>query len=850
MKSLRLSALVFGLLLAPAVVHAQVLFPDGKAPDGTFETDGFGTPITAWCTFDGYEPLTEPKLGARVVPDKRLAFLQPAFVIRTHKIDRGQAVNVWYLLGALNSAKNRVVEYYGWIKQEHCLVGRECLKTEHGIFRKAMLVNPYELDDATKERIARGEDVSVPLFKAPASGAHRVEGLYPWFSFFFVFGESDGYLLLGSSPTFDADKVSSVLKGWVRRDNVCRWDTREAYHWDRESTAESALPRRTRPVIAYHTPDQAWQMLRQARRKKVFPPFPPPDPPEATDPIHIGGFVFEQFDDRGVSRELQPYEPRFPNLGYEGDVLFPSKDRLTNMRLLRIGCIGGVGKFSPAELAKIRRDLNALLVEASTLEIVFLIDDTLSMKKWFDVVSSTVRQIREDVVTEFATGIEIEDSEGVRRQLGQVRVAVSYYNDLQAVGPNKGKHVPLVGKLQDIDKKGVSIAKALHDHPSTKDLVENNRELLYDGLEKAVRGSGFSSAARRILILLGDFGDVHAKGDSHAKGSARILEAYSPNPIEFYPIQVVDRNRVKHSDYDAFAAQMQSTVDAVNRDSNAYRKDAVRSNGIGNEIVKARFFAVDESAAQQPAEQVSQFVLSRFREQKRQIAELQAEIRRLIHGDWHTKISFETLEKLKERNFPVDDLVGKRGTQMFEEGYVWAGSGLKRADGTPVPQVRLWALMNRREVETLKNTLFAISSEGRASPEALAAAVAEQIQALSGDTTVPFRGDGIDRRKLSVELSKKIPGLESLIHSQLLTQALGNANFGELRDSELVEIHRCALRLDDILKNRKVVRREAPVPGSVLPDFIVTSSTPFSRVYEIPDSPATWYWIDVEKELP
>ena len=224
------------------------------------------------------------------------------------------------------------------------------------------------------------------------------------------------------------------MKGWVPESNLCRWNTREAYSWDRESTLPSAVPRRTHQAVAYRQNHHAYAALRLARRDKLFPPLPAHD-----SKIHEGRLMAENFNEQGVSRELNPYEARFPRLDYEGTEEYPNPDPKSGLRLLHIGCIGGVGKYSSTDVEKMRQQLNELLVETSTIEIVFLIDDTLSMERWFSIVSQTVKQIKGDVEKEFGTGIEVVDSNGKVQQIGAVKIAISYYNDHRASG---GQHLP------------------------------------------------------------------------------------------------------------------------------------------------------------------------------------------------------------------------------------------------------------------------------------------------------------------------------------------------------------------------------------------------------------------------
>ena len=381
--------------------------------------------------------------------------------------------------------------------------------------------------------------------------------------------------------------------------------------------------------------------------------------------------------------------------------------------------------------------------------------------------------------------------------------------------------------------------------------------MVFDGIRKAHAAANFSSDARRVVILLGDFGDVSEQDPKQEAASiARLFEAYSGNPIEFYPIQVVDRQKNKHVDYDAFYAQMEAIQNKINVDANSYLQKKAAENP-GQEVrpvQPSKFFGVEVGKGND-ASQVSDFVLQRYRLQKQRIAAMQEAIRKLMHGDWGTVVDVQLMDSLQARNFPVKDLMAQHGTQMFERGYVWEQSGLITKDGEEVPQVRLWALMNRVELELLKNTIMTITEDGRSSPEALASAVKHEIDALTGDTVNTNREPSTEKaaqRTLAAAIEKKIPGLKSHLHSQLLTAALDRADLLSLHKEQLVGLHRKALLLEDILNRQQSVRKEEPNPDKtqVLPIFKIVESKLLDRTYRIPDSPAVWYWIDVEKELP
>ena len=881
----------YALLVVISFIASQVCFAQIQLPDGTSPTGGYllrdDRPISAWVAYDGLEPVTNPKVGSPAVQGQPLPFLSRYVVadvypksikqevqrssLRKRELLDTSLASSWFLLGELSDDEARVEKYVGWVRGDYCIHSTRCLQTDKGILRKAMIINPYDIDDQMAAKLGRGEDGTVPVLLRPNARAQKSEKDFLWFSLFFVYGQTNEYLLLGSSPDFSfstgSTSAKSVIQGWVRISELCKWNTREAYHWDRESTLMSASPRRMGAGLAFHGKDQAWQALRSVRESNgstVFPNAVDPESVDDTPTWQKGGFLFEQFDEDGVTRELLPIEPRFPNLGYEGTALYPGKDPESGMKLVKIGCIGGVGKFdgkqglSSGEISEIQRKLKKLLADMSTMEIVFLIDDTKSMEPWFDVVSRVVKSIETDVIDEFRTGVSVGSEDGVEKQIGEVRIAVSYYNGLRLVSPNKGKHVPQLGELKDVSQFGKNLSKAVRGHQLTKN-VEPGRARVFDGIAKAVQAARFSESSRKMVILLGDVGDAAKDPDGFYEGLTRVLASYSAQPIEFYPVHVTDSNNLDRA---AFSRQMTKLTTLVNQKANNFLAKAGKNQA---RVTRAKLFRVDsETPEAQRLAQVSSFILERYRDQKTKIESLQAQIERLLHGDWHSKMSTELVEELRKRNFPVDALQSSRGIQTFEEGFAWRECGLKDADDNLVPQLRLWALMSYSEIETLKNALHAIATEDRSSEEAILEAIGQQIQSLTGDSDESpgageIRSPASNRRQNRNEassrsmreaLAAKIPGLNSLIVSPLLAKAQNEIQLSELSGENILDIKRKAHLLEDILDRKVRTRKETSQRNKLLPKFTITREVTFDREYRIPGSSDRYYWVDVEKELP
>ena len=92
------------------------------------------------------------------------------------------------------------------------------------------------------------------------------------FNLFFIYGEADGYVLIGRRSEFNLaqglDEPRRAILGWVPESRICKWLTREAVYWrpdgqkggivyDSAQDADNALNGRpaTQAVIEESRPD-------------------------------------------------------------------------------------------------------------------------------------------------------------------------------------------------------------------------------------------------------------------------------------------------------------------------------------------------------------------------------------------------------------------------------------------------------------------------------------------------------------------------------------------------------------------------------------------------------------------
>lgn len=161
-------------------------------------------------------------------------------------------------------------------------------------------------------------------------------------------------------------------------------------------------------------------------------------------------------------------------------------------RLLRLGAVAG-GPVDVAELAKKKAEA----AERAGVSIAFVIDETVSMEKYFPQVAAFINE-------------NLELDEGVN-----IRAAVSWYSDIQKQGD-----VPYdVHPLRQLIGPGITpvVAEAAkaqlvkdvegHDRRVTRGLGAQERELIYQGLNAAIRVAGFQPGENAMVFVIGDAAD-------------------------------------------------------------------------------------------------------------------------------------------------------------------------------------------------------------------------------------------------------------------------------------------------------------------------------------------------------
>ena len=177
----------------------------------------------------------------------------------------------------------------------------------------------------------------------------------------------------------------------------------------------------------------------------------------------------------------------FMELGFERQSGYPSTTPSTGTpydgRLVRVGAICG-GPVDAAVLGKLRKEAE----RSAAVEMLFVVDETLSMGKYFSGVADFIRDVGR------AAG------DGVGRQ---PRIAVSYYTD----GP-PGERTTCK-PLQNATPQAVAaLTDAVKQHRQKTPPGDylNPPERMLDGMRDAIKTAGFTEGVTSIVVVIGDTG--------------------------------------------------------------------------------------------------------------------------------------------------------------------------------------------------------------------------------------------------------------------------------------------------------------------------------------------------------
>lgn len=824
-------------ILFTHAANGQPVMPDGSAtPENAIYDVDANVPWAVWVAYDGFSPLKLPdKDSVAAWPGTTkaaLPFMERCFFVAKYQ-PRGQSV--YYLIGSDDGPKGPTGKVqvprdrqFGWIPEEFLVLSSQAKQVEsvsedgsklriQGFHRKAILVNTTDTLKQDRQYI----DKVVVRLAPTEQGRPRLQ--VSLFTLFFIFGETEDRVLIGNNPTFLNGPIgpdeeyapSSIVLGWVPRRRMEEWNTREALFWDRESTLQS--PRRIAegrlwraPIDAYAANRDIWQDLSRV------------DIPSGYTPVFVSA---ENIDAKTGESPAVAYDTmRFPILDWTPDEQFPGL--AGNWQLYRVGVLGsfvGADGQSIASAERVReyqQAISRLTGQLALTEILFVIDDTSSMKPWFRNTASAIQGILDRV-------------RSAAEETSNVRIAVAFYNDLDQNNPSHPGYttMPLVSVGTSVDR----LVASVQDHTESGG-GGSPREMVLPGISAAIENAGFQKHSQKFVVVIGDAGDRGGGPSPSVVGKS--LAVLAPD-IRFLAVHVPDPSLIERD------GDMKEFRDNMLRIVAELKKYPDARAAYENVSSRDRFLKLIDDAYRQLRDDVkrAQEAADDAKVGVRPPTRLAAALEKEFEGD-------SAMLAL------IDNLKKQTGVQLFQKGYIWHYKGVDPLENRRC-SVRPVLLLSAAEVATMRDLLRALKlpkeSVRSATPyNVVQSAIKTQAGENPPEGLTAVAAFNLDPKALKVGSRLLIdPPTRSTNPRQVI-----------LDQKEVLELYHKGDLLDDAYKEiaRSYARKEFSWNGEKHIEWIPKDdpndrhddpqATP--RKWTVPGikAPIEWLWIDQEKEWP
>jgi hypothetical protein len=348
-------------------------------------------------------------------------------------------------------------EDYGWIDKDRLLLWEHCLRNASSLIdKKAMILSTFE---GTTNAQSKEEAITYKKNPELTIDSDKKSRL---FEILFVFKATEDAVLLGENMELQGNEIDvlSNMRGWVPIENVTFWDHRITLepNWEK-AAADERKNKNIRPAIFI---DEKAAMDYQSGIK--------------VDPKFI---VWE--NDPGAKRNIGQWR-RFPIL------------ETRNAGIHRTGVMGKIRSEStimdPERMAEIRQAIEALEVKTRKINVVFVVDGTQSMGKFYKSIASGIQTS--------VNNLQLEDTQN-RFSFG----AVIYRDFLE------GENMIELHQLTENYREIIDFFnRARTDYNRDNDLPE----AVFYGLKTALTQLGIRRGESNFIVLIGDCGS-HYRND-------------------------------------------------------------------------------------------------------------------------------------------------------------------------------------------------------------------------------------------------------------------------------------------------------------------------------------------------
>ena len=616
-------------------------------------------PIAVYIVYHETPVLDAPNAKGKIL--NRASFLEPYYLARGPvKGKGGQYVLLAEAGSATDEGHYRVKRLIGWAPADRCLIGRNALKTQYGIYRKALIVtDPGRL----KSTDGISNLSSVKVLKGPGKRSDGKQfdevtqiGLY---DFFYMYQEIEKngqkYALLGDRPSVVSHRSpQEAILGWVEEGRIFRWDTRQAIEFHKENLLKR---------IAGLSPDEMGVKVFATDKELKFWLKGIKTPPGAKEPL-------QPIAEEDTKVPFWRYNwPRYPILSSA------SIGRSRTGKVFKIGFIGDMlyvdsskKGLTAGKVAEAVQTIDQIKGKLRNIDLFFVIDSTGSMRRYFPAAGKAVQTITKQLNASFSPS----DSNRPK-----IRYSVLFYRDYideQIKGSYVTKRLPFT---EDATK----VVKFLVEESAPPNGAGGDEpEAVFHGIYTAVDAAAeevrdFSS---RAVVLIGDKGN-HPE-DVRGYDIVKITKFLRDHDVDFYGIHVVNNKQLlRQPDAQLFQDQVQIINAQLQMPTNTSYFARLEPEEVAESIVQAiKAIGKDSSRMQKIAEE-----LRRGRGMKE------------LKKQYGLRLT-ERFSRMMEKAGLDPDAFVKSSVQVFGEGWI---SENQPKNG--LPQIKEVLLVNRADYEIL-----------------------------------------------------------------------------------------------------------------------------------------------------
>jgi len=621
---------------------------------------------------------------------------------------------------------------WGWIKKTYLLTDTECKRSEDPN-------NPAFLKVALKNNLQVSLTETVNVYAGP--GATNIVEKNGIAQILYVFDQKRGkdgvdYLLVGWDAAWSALRPNDCIRGWVRKDQCTIWNHRIAVYYNRKN-------RDKRPPVQIFRSIEDLQKAQSSKQTQ--------------------GLAVET----ATSHLALTYDrSRFPVLQDTGTVQ-------------KIAFIGDPTRPVRVSIAEANEKKNI----ARNMQVLFIIDGTVSMGKYFEQVQKAVYEYAQSIPTE--------------QERARHHFAVAIYRDYED-GPD--------GEMEFIagfdDPTGLARLGSLRERSSHND--HTLEEAVFNGIVRAITTAKWDSGVLKSVVVIGDHPNHRVDPRRYTPQSVvKSLEVFAAKEhlnsgFRFHAINVnIDEKHRNLSD--EFINQMKQIgnqfqpagrfiqVDNANGDMNEFRRAVT---DILRKTLRASGQTVEVVSAIQQGKSASEIAAT--------------------HGTEYLKLAIDILAELGVKPEVIDRSGVK---QVSMEGWVQKSSGNERT-------MEPWVYIDRTELDEFRGFLASLL-RGADRRQRASQIIMEAVQRSVGDPrlqetvssyvkrafALPFRGDSAVLNKTPDQLQEALGDQNFLIQFR---KRIGYSY--EVLGLVAQELDPSALRWDE-LQNKWV--RTTPHPGAV-----------------------------------